>query len=938
MLTDQAKACEQSLVLGAKAFEVGGKPRVELLFGQVERRLGGGEFDIQFFESLIAGLEVVIGDFHILDDLAAGLGFGHFGLAELGPGLSHIGLDQSGGEDGEVGDEQGVPVAVGGEISAGEERIHIDRQRGVVLPDGSVDGISGCGDGDDGGGQVLAGILRHGLELLQRGHFLGDLHRVDQGAFLHWSAHKKRQDGSAIQDVIFRIEQKDAGVGRLRFALGHIQQLDPADFQLGLHIADAFILEGQGISQHFDRGFGADDLVVDAGHIQQQGRLGIQQQGAELLGGEACGVEVIHVTEPVEQVHASHQRHGTLEGGRGAAADGSGGDEVDGGQETCSGAIAVDQGLEVFLALEAEAFIELVGQFQRPLEGQGLAGVEGGDFAVGADDTAVGGDFLGLIDGTACNDCACDGQTQQHDAPTPHPSPQTAHRELSFCRPWRDSRQDSEDHGMLARWRRGFYTRSATKPTRSYCKVSLQRVKGNANASVIMQSDMASRHNLLIRMAVGVIGASLLAIGCAEKPQSKGKTEAKPPAAVAVTTQPVRRGEVQRTVDVPGTLLGDEETSISAKVTGRVVAVYKDVGDRVQAGDVLAQIDRIDYQLQVNQKELAMREALAKLGLSDFPAADFDLSQVPMVQRAKFQLENTESKLKRGEQLHDQKPPLLSDQDFADLKTAAAVAQKNYDVELLNSHAALAEAKARQADLDLAKQRLLDTTVRAPRQEGPEIPAAVAAAVPREDLQERSYAIAQRMISVGTYVKDDTPLFRLIDDDPVKMQAYVPEKHVAEIHVGQKVRVTVEAYSQEFWGQVSRVNPQVDPANRTFQIEVIIPNGKRLLKPGGFAKASVQTQKDPNVIFAPQRAVVSFAGVSKVYVIRNGKAAEVVVETGQKQDDYVEITKGLKGDEAVIVSGPNRLANGVPVDLSDKAASDKAAGEANAIYNQRVGS
>jgi multidrug efflux system membrane fusion protein len=100
---------------------------------------------------------------------------------------------------------------------------------------------------------------------------------------------------------------------------------------------------------------------------------------------------------------------------------------------------------------------------------------------------------------------------------------------------------------------------------------------------------------------------------------------------------------------------------------------------------------------------------------------------------------------------------------------------------------------------------------------------------------------------------------------------------------------------------------------------VIIPNPQRLLKPGGFCKASVQTQIDPNVIFVPLRAVVSFAGVSKVYVIRGNKAAEVLVDVGQRRGEYVEIIKGLSGNESVIVSGLNRIANGVAVALTDKA-------------------
>ena len=381
---------------------------------------------------------------------------------------------------------------------------------------------------------------------------------------------------------------------------------------------------------------------------------------------------------------------------------------------------------------------------------------------------------------------------------------------------------------------------------------------------------------------------------------------------------PVRVGKpktlgMQRTVPVWGSLSGNEEATISAKVCGRIAAIYTDMGERISGGEMLAQIEKADYELAANQKQLAMREALSKLGLDKLPGDDFDLSRVLTVQRAKLQVENTDAKLKRGQKLHDQNPPLITEQDFADLRTAAAVAWKNYDVELLNAQTFVAEAKARKADLDVANKALADTTIRAPRSAVVAAPSAPVVADP-----PTAYVIAQRLVAIGEYVKEDTPLFRLVEIDPIKLRALAAERYAAEIATGQKVRVNVHAYPGEnFWGKVSRINPQVDAANRTFQVEVIIPNPKAQLKPGGFAEAWVQTLMDAKVIFVPQEAVVTFAGVSKVYVNQGGKAAEIVVETGRQREKDIEIVRGLRGDESVIISLSNRLAGGVPVVVSE---------------------
>jgi RND family efflux transporter MFP subunit len=383
---------------------------------------------------------------------------------------------------------------------------------------------------------------------------------------------------------------------------------------------------------------------------------------------------------------------------------------------------------------------------------------------------------------------------------------------------------------------------------------------------------------------------------------------------VPVSLRAAKVEAVQRAVDVVGTLWADEDTTIASKVAGRVVAVHKDIGDRVGADEALVQVSPVDYELAKKQKELMAREPLAKLGLREMPAADFDTANVPTVKRAKWQADNAEAKYNRGRQLHEERPPLLSDQDFADLKTTWEVARSAYDVELLTAQSLLAQARTAAAEEELAKQRLADAEIRVPGGEA--------------GGRKRSYAVAAKMVSVGEYLKEGAAVFRLIDDDIVKLRANVPERYVREVAMGQEVRVNVEAYEEEFVGRVARINPQVDPANRTFQIEVTIGNPKHVLKPGSFAKGRVLTRMDQRAVFVPQEAVVTFAGTSKVFTVSGGKAVEHVVELGETRGEFVETTSGLSGAETVVVDGASKLAAGVAVTVKGEGASRPATGGA----------
>ncbi len=414
----------------------------------------------------------------------------------------------------------------------------------------------------------------------------------------------------------------------------------------------------------------------------------------------------------------------------------------------------------------------------------------------------------------------------------------------------------------------------------------------------------------------------LPALASCERQSEAKKIVTAPP--VPVILRPASTAEVQRTIEVVGTLWADEDVIISNKINGKVIGIYKDVGDRAEPGEPLAQLLKNDYELDRNQKESALQETLTKLGLKEIPGKDFDVSTLPTVRRAKLQANNAESRFNRGKQLHDNNPPLISDQDFSDLQTAWDVAKTAYEVEILSVRGLVSEAKTKQAELAIANQALDDTTVRVPRADYKAAEATIGqndenrspSARPTDihaSKQKRSYAVAGRMANVGELLRAVTPMFRLIDDDPVKLRAPVPERYISEIKVGQRVDVNIEAYPQPFRGEIARINPQIDPSNRTFQIEVVIPNEKHLLPPGAFARGLVQTRVDPNVVFVPLEAVVSFAGVNKVFTVKDNKAVEIVVELGVRRGNLVEISKGVSASDQVVVSGTSKLASGVPV-------------------------
>ncbi len=182
-------------------------------------------------------------------------------------------------------------------------------------------------------------------------------------------------------------------------------------------------------------------------------------------------------------------------------------------------------------------------------------------------------------------------------------------------------------------------------------------------------------------------------------------------------------------------------------------------------------------------------------------------------------------------------------------------------------------------------------------------------------------AIAKRFVSAGEYVRPGSQLFTIVNDDPLKLRGDVPERFANELQVGQAVQVHVDAFGDTiFQGKVARISPTANAASRSVALEASIDNHERKLKPGFFAKGGVVTRTDDRALMIPQEALITFAGVTKVFVVNNGVAEERQVQTGSRGGKgLIEVIEGVKEGESIVVSGLAKLENGSTVTLRDNA-------------------
>ncbi len=353
---------------------------------------------------------------------------------------------------------------------------------------------------------------------------------------------------------------------------------------------------------------------------------------------------------------------------------------------------------------------------------------------------------------------------------------------------------------------------------------------------------------------------------------------------------------VKRSVESVGTLFPLDETIVSAEIDGRVDRVDVDLGDFVNKGQIMVHISDEEQRYLLAQNEAQLRSSLERLGLTKDTDRVQDVKTTPDVRRSEADLQEAEQRFKRTRELRDQGIGAQADLDQAQARFNSAKA--GYDATVNQTRNLVQEVERFKAIVDLQRKKLRDTTVYAPF----------------------AASVKERQVTVGQYVRANTPLIVLVKTDPLRLRLDVPERMAPWVKVGQIAQVEVEAFEgQKFNGKIWRVAPSVDQAKRTFIAEALIDNPGMRLKPGSYAKARIPTDKSETIVLLPNRAVQYVLGSNKAYVIKDDTIEAREVKIGERFETEVEILEGVAAGETVATTNLARLDTGSKVVIDTSA-------------------
>ncbi|HEV8267418.1 MAG TPA: efflux RND transporter periplasmic adaptor subunit, partial [Thermoanaerobaculia bacterium] len=175
--------------------------------------------------------------------------------------------------------------------------------------------------------------------------------------------------------------------------------------------------------------------------------------------------------------------------------------------------------------------------------------------------------------------------------------------------------------------------------------------------------------------------------------------------------------------------------------------------------------------------------------------------------------------------------------------------------------------------------------------------------------------VAERKISSGAFVQRGQAVASLVKVDPLRAELAIPESAVSAVKEGQIVGLTVQSFpDRTFPGKIAWIGPSLKSEARTLVVEARVPNKDRLLRPGLFTTASIQLPASAPAVLVPEAAVVTEAGISRVFVLSGSRVAERLVSLGASPaQGLVEIRSGVAAGERVALHPDRRLADGLEI-------------------------
>lgn len=381
----------------------------------------------------------------------------------------------------------------------------------------------------------------------------------------------------------------------------------------------------------------------------------------------------------------------------------------------------------------------------------------------------------------------------------------------------------------------------------------------------------------------------LVLSSCAKKQEAPKTNVNAAPEVLQVRVKEASSRNLDRSIDVTGSLEADETVNLSFEVAGRVLVYKVDFGQMVKKGDVIAELDKREFEWQLDRATANVGQTAARLGMKS-PDDKFP-STTASIRQAEAQLEDARSKYQSAARLVQSGD--ISKERATELEKSLRAREAVLDAARDDLNMMIAQFRAQKADLEIAKKRLSDTVIRAPFDGG----------------------ITVKLVSPGQYIKENTAVATLVKTSPLRLRVEVPESNSALVKPGSTLVFTTDAApGREFNAVVQKLNPAFESKNRTLTVESKIAIADPRLRPGSFIQVRLVTTKNADVVMVPKQAIYSVAGLNKIFVIRDGKAVEVKVAPGVEIDGWAEVPADqIRAGDKVAISNLSNLINGSAV-------------------------
>lgn len=382
----------------------------------------------------------------------------------------------------------------------------------------------------------------------------------------------------------------------------------------------------------------------------------------------------------------------------------------------------------------------------------------------------------------------------------------------------------------------------------------------------LLQRNQVSRRARIATIVVLV----LLALGAARTVVSRMSNadvlerDSRDQAQLYVKTTPVRRAGAGQSLSLPGTLQGFMQAPVAARSGGYLKRWTRDIGARVDKGELLAEIETPELDQQLSQAIAARQQMAASLEL------------------ARTTAERWEALRKRD-----------------------AVSQQELDERRSGSVQARANLAAADANVERLRQLQGFKRVTAPF----------------------AGVITRRNVDVGDLIDGSgKPLFLLAQTDPLRVYINLPQAYSQLVRTGQPATVTqAELQGRSFQGQVVRTAASIDSANRTMQVEIALPNKDGALLPGAFVQVALALAPS-QAMAIPSNALLFRGEGTRVAIVGAGGVIRLqTVKVGRNYGDSVEVLEGLTGSEKLVLNPSDSLADGDKVKVAADAAPAQAA-------------